>query len=174
MILFAKGVTSGYLPLGGVGRERAASPTRSSPRPAARCSATGATYSGHPAACAAALANLDILESDNLLERGRTMEQPLLETLQRCAEHRSPPRRAAAWGSWARSPSIPMPSPPTRRSETGGGRRPSARAHHPRGGDRDGLLAAAHHHPGASRPPRRPLLKALDEVHAALPAAARA
>ncbi len=85
MILFAKGVTSGYLPLGGVvASGRVAEPFFAEPGTMLR---HGATYSGHPTCCAAALANLDILEGEGLVERGRTLEQPLLETLRRCAEH---------------------------------------------------------------------------------------
>lgn len=62
---FAKGVTSGYQPLGGVivgAAARAA--LESDPDFILR---TGYTYSGHPAACAAGLANIDILEQEQLL-----------------------------------------------------------------------------------------------------------
>jgi len=38
----------------------------------------GATYAGHAACCAAALANLDILESEGLISRGQEMEEDLL------------------------------------------------------------------------------------------------
>lgn len=62
---FAKGVTSGYQPLGGVILGRAAlDPLESDPDFILR---HGYTYSGHPAACAAALANLDIIEREDLL-----------------------------------------------------------------------------------------------------------
>jgi adenosylmethionine-8-amino-7-oxononanoate aminotransferase len=63
---FAKGVTSGYQPLGGVivgTRVRAA--LEADPDFILR---HGYTYSGHPAACAAALANLDIIEREGLLD----------------------------------------------------------------------------------------------------------
>jgi len=61
---FAKGVTSGYQPLGGVILGRAVvDPLESDPDFILR---HGYTYSGHPAACAAALANLDIIERDGL------------------------------------------------------------------------------------------------------------
>src|SRR5581483_8526976 len=56
LVTFAKGVTSGYLPLGG-------------------------------AVCAAGLANLDILEREGLLARGRELEQVALETMAPLAEH---------------------------------------------------------------------------------------
>ncbi|HLJ02084.1 MAG TPA: aminotransferase class III-fold pyridoxal phosphate-dependent enzyme [Solirubrobacteraceae bacterium] len=80
MITFAKGVTSGYLPLGGlIISDRVAEPFWSAPGgPVFR---HGATYSGHPAACAAALANIAILDREGLVSRGRELEQTLLDTL---------------------------------------------------------------------------------------------
>ncbi|NNG25165.1 aspartate aminotransferase family protein [Telluria aromaticivorans] len=66
LIAFAKGVTSGYVPLGGVlvgGRvahlltEKGGDFNH------------GFTYSGHPSACAAALENIRILETEQLVER---------------------------------------------------------------------------------------------------------
>ncbi|MBA2624903.1 MAG: aspartate aminotransferase family protein [Acidimicrobiia bacterium] len=64
---FAKAVTSGYLPLGGVlvGR-RVLDVLEADPNLVLR---HGHTYSGHPTACAAAMANLDIIEGEGLLER---------------------------------------------------------------------------------------------------------
>jgi adenosylmethionine-8-amino-7-oxononanoate aminotransferase len=47
----------------------------------------GATYAGHPTCCAAALANLDILERENLIPRGRELEGELMEILAPLAEH---------------------------------------------------------------------------------------
>jgi adenosylmethionine-8-amino-7-oxononanoate aminotransferase len=80
MIVFAKAVTSGYLPLGGVViSERVAEPFWSSPGgPVFR---HGPTYSAHPTCCAAALANLRLLATDGLLERGRDLEEDLLGAL---------------------------------------------------------------------------------------------
>ncbi len=80
MIVFAKGVTSGYLPLGGVVvSDRIAEPFwRSAGGPVLR---HGPTYAGHATCCAAALANLALLERDGLLERGRANEQALLDAL---------------------------------------------------------------------------------------------
>jgi adenosylmethionine-8-amino-7-oxononanoate aminotransferase len=80
MIAFAKGVTSGYLPLGGViVADRVAEPFWSEP---GRVSFRhGPTYSGHATCCAAALANIEILEREGLLERGRTMEAALVTAL---------------------------------------------------------------------------------------------
>ena len=86
MIVFAKGVTSGYLPLGGViVSERVAEPFWRSPGgPVFR---HGATYAGHATCAAAALANIELLERDGLLERGRTMERSLLDALLPLAQH---------------------------------------------------------------------------------------
>jgi putrescine aminotransferase len=64
---FAKAVTSGYQPLGGVFVGRTVrEPLESDPAFILR---HGYTYSGHPAACAGGLANLDILEREALVER---------------------------------------------------------------------------------------------------------
>jgi putrescine---pyruvate transaminase len=43
--------------------------------------AHGSTYAGHPVCCAAALANLDILEEERLLERSRALEAELARVL---------------------------------------------------------------------------------------------
>jgi len=68
LVTFAKGVTSGYQPLGGVrvGRRVGAALVRGGDLH------LGHTTSGHPAACAAALANLDILEREGIVDRVRT------------------------------------------------------------------------------------------------------
>ena len=85
MIVFAKGVTSGYQPVGGVIVDgRIAEPFWSQSGHPFR---TGPTYAGHPACCAAALANLDILEREGLLGRARELELSLKQTLDRLLEH---------------------------------------------------------------------------------------
>ena len=86
MIVFAKGVTSGYLPLGGVMvSARVAEPFWAEPRgPVFR---HGSTYAGHATCCAAALANIDLLERDGLIERGREQEKALLDALAPLAAH---------------------------------------------------------------------------------------
>ena len=67
LITFAKGVTSGYIPLGGVVVNRAICDVlENDPKWMFR---HGHTYSGHPTACAAALANLDIIDNEKLAER---------------------------------------------------------------------------------------------------------
>jgi putrescine aminotransferase len=86
MITFAKGVTSGYVPLGGViVSDRIAAPFfEKKGGPIFR---HGATYAGHSTATAAALANLAILEGENLIPRGAEMEQPLFDALNALAGH---------------------------------------------------------------------------------------
>jgi adenosylmethionine-8-amino-7-oxononanoate aminotransferase len=67
LVTFAKAVTSGYVPLGGVlvGADvRAALESDD-----AWMLRHGHTYSGHAAACAAGLANLDIIEGEGLVAR---------------------------------------------------------------------------------------------------------
>ena len=64
MITFAKGVTSGYSPLGGViASDRIAAPFVED---SSRTYMHGLTFGGHPVGCAVALANLDILENEDL------------------------------------------------------------------------------------------------------------
>jgi len=72
MITFAKGVTSGYFPLGGVMiASRLFEELRRSNHPDAMF-AHGLTYSSHPIGCAVALKNLDILE-EGLLDHARAV-----------------------------------------------------------------------------------------------------
>lgn len=84
MITFAKGVTSGYFPLGGVMiSARLLEELRRSNHPEAMF-AHGLTYSSHPIGCAVALKNLDILE-DGLLDYAREISpyfQASLKTLE--------------------------------------------------------------------------------------------
>ena len=85
MITFAKGVTSGYLPLGGVLiSPRVAEPFWTEPGHTFR---HGATYSAHASCCAASLANIEILERENLIPRGAELEGELLGALTPLAEH---------------------------------------------------------------------------------------
>jgi adenosylmethionine-8-amino-7-oxononanoate aminotransferase len=88
MITFAKGVTSGYLPLGGVViSDRVAEPFwHEAGGPIFR---HGATYAAHASCCAAALANLALLERDGLVERGRDLEAPLFDALRALGQHES-------------------------------------------------------------------------------------
>jgi putrescine aminotransferase len=67
LMTVAKGITSGYLPLGAtLVRDEIADALATG-----GYLAHGFTYTGHPAPCAAALANLDILEGEKLVERAR-------------------------------------------------------------------------------------------------------
>ncbi len=86
LITFAKGVTSGYQPLGGVlFSGRVAEPFWSEPdRIMVR---HGQTYAGHAAACAAGLANLAIIEREGLLLRGRELEGEFYGALAPLADH---------------------------------------------------------------------------------------
>jgi len=76
LIPFAKGVTSGYLPLGGVlVGDRVADVIVANGGEFAH----GFTYSGHPAACAVAIENIRILRDEGILDRVRTSTAPYFE-----------------------------------------------------------------------------------------------
>lgn len=76
LMLFAKGVTSGYIPLGGV------MVTDTIHQDLVELSdgtlLHGYTYSGHATACAVGLKNIEIIESENLVENSRLMGEELL------------------------------------------------------------------------------------------------
>ena len=78
---FAKGVTSGYIPLGGM---QVTDEIRDVilAAPADQSWMHGYTYSGHAAACAVGIANIDIIERDGLVENSRLMGERLLTGLQ--------------------------------------------------------------------------------------------
>ncbi|MBA4211949.1 MAG: aspartate aminotransferase family protein [Polaromonas sp.] len=81
LITFAKGVTSGYIPLGGVMvGDRVAKVLIEQGGEFNH----GYTYSGHPVACAVALANIELMERENLVGRVRDDTGPYLA--QRFAE----------------------------------------------------------------------------------------
>lgn len=86
MIVFAKGVSSGYLPLGGVVVSGEIAEPLWSPQ-LGRAFRQGTTYAGHPTCCVAALTNLDILEEEGLIARSRQLEPELAATLRRVADH---------------------------------------------------------------------------------------
>ena len=65
IMTFAKGVTSGYQPLAGVILSRRVCETFES-QPDGFLLRTGYTYSGHPAACAAGVANLNLMDAEGL------------------------------------------------------------------------------------------------------------
>jgi adenosylmethionine-8-amino-7-oxononanoate aminotransferase len=66
LITFAKGVTSGYLPLSGVIVSRAVAETIESADALLR---TGYTYAGHPTCAAAAIRNIEIIRDEGLCRR---------------------------------------------------------------------------------------------------------
>lgn len=81
ILSFAKGVTSGYLPLGGIMVTRQVQDVLESVELANRWM-HGFTNSGHPACCAAALRNIQIVEEENLVENSRKMGDALFRALQ--------------------------------------------------------------------------------------------
>ena len=98
-VTFAKGVTSGYQPLGGVFL---------GPRPSAALEASpdfflrhGFTYSGHATACAAALKNLEIIEREGLLARALVMGDRLAAGLRALADDGSIDHVRGLGGMWA-------------------------------------------------------------------------
>jgi putrescine aminotransferase len=84
MMVFAKGITSGYLALSGVMLTRAVHDVLRSVK---GMFAHGFTYSGHPTACAVALRNLQILEEERLVERAAEQGAHLQKKLQELREH---------------------------------------------------------------------------------------
>jgi adenosylmethionine-8-amino-7-oxononanoate aminotransferase len=74
IVTFAKGVTSGYQPLGGVLVGQRVQEPFWAGSTAGPTFMHGHTYSGHAAACAAAQVNLDIIEGEGLVERVAAME----------------------------------------------------------------------------------------------------
>jgi taurine--2-oxoglutarate transaminase len=79
LISFAKGINSGYVPLGGVViSDRIARAFDTVPF------AGGLTYSGHPLACAAGVATFEVFRRDGILERVRDLGERVVEpTLRR-------------------------------------------------------------------------------------------
>jgi taurine--2-oxoglutarate transaminase len=73
LICFAKGVNSGYVPLGGVvisDRIAASFQDRAFPG--------GLTYSGHPLACASAVASITIFQEEGILDNVRTLSDKVI------------------------------------------------------------------------------------------------
>jgi putrescine aminotransferase len=82
----AKGLSSGYAPIGAViAGQRVAEPFwREGTEEVFR---HGYTYSGHPTACAVAMANLDVIEREDLVARVRALESVLQRALKPLADH---------------------------------------------------------------------------------------
>ena len=113
----AKGISSGYVPLGAVvvaGRVR---------EPFWQADAApfvhGGTYAGHPGACVAALTNIDILERERLVERVATLEPVLAGLVEPLRSSPASPtcgRSASRPGSSSTRPSSPRAPEPVRPS----------------------------------------------------------
>ncbi|MBD8012154.1 aspartate aminotransferase family protein [Microbacterium sp. Re1] len=85
LITFAKGVNSGYVPLGGVViSDRIAAHFDTTPF------AGGLTYSGHPLACAAGVATFEVFARDGILERVRDLGERVVEPTLRSWASRHP------------------------------------------------------------------------------------
>ncbi|WP_246257609.1 aspartate aminotransferase family protein [Amycolatopsis anabasis] len=87
LITVAKGITGGTVPLGAtIVAPHVAEPFFTG-EPGAPVLRHGPTYAGHPAACAAGLAALDIYEREGLIPRGRELEKPLADALSGLSDH---------------------------------------------------------------------------------------
>jgi adenosylmethionine-8-amino-7-oxononanoate aminotransferase len=84
IISFAKGITSGYLPLGGIGISDKVFKALVDTPPERRWM-HAFTYSAHPTCCAVALATLDILEREGLIEEAGRKGKRLLAGLRQLA-----------------------------------------------------------------------------------------
>jgi len=73
LITFAKGVNSGYVPIGGVLINDAINATFQE-----RVYPGGLTYSGHPLACASAVASIEIFKEEGIVEHARSMGTDLI------------------------------------------------------------------------------------------------
>jgi putrescine---pyruvate transaminase len=86
LITVAKGITSGYIPLGGV----IASPRVAEPfwaEGTTNMFRHGFTYAGHATACAVGLANIDVIEREGLVQRVKDLEPVLTDALAPLASH---------------------------------------------------------------------------------------
>jgi adenosylmethionine-8-amino-7-oxononanoate aminotransferase len=85
LITMAKGLSSGYLPLGAVGaKDHVFDAFLGGPGEAFM---SGATYMGHPLCCAAGIANLEIVERENLVDRCRDVGAYMQKGLQTLLKH---------------------------------------------------------------------------------------
>ena len=73
LIVFAKGVNSGYVPLGGVIISKAIAESFND-----RTFPGGLTYSGHPLACAAAVATIDAMKEEKIVEQAATLGEKVI------------------------------------------------------------------------------------------------
>jgi putrescine---pyruvate transaminase len=87
MIAVAKGITSGTMPLGALLVSGAVAEPWFTQTPGAPVLRHGQTYAGHPVCCAAGLATIDLLEREELIGRGRELEEVLEQVLTPFTEH---------------------------------------------------------------------------------------
>lgn len=86
MILFAKTVSNGAAPLGGVIVKRSIHDALMQGPPHLSELMHGYTYSGHPLACAAAIAMLDVMEQENLIDQVNTLSPYFEEAVHSLAD----------------------------------------------------------------------------------------
>lgn len=86
IVSIAKGVTSGYIPLGAVGVTDDIYETMLEPD---AMFMHGFTYSGHPVACAVGLTNIGIIESEKLPDRARETGEYLIGRLEELLGHQN-------------------------------------------------------------------------------------
>jgi putrescine---pyruvate transaminase len=87
MITFAKGVTSSYVPLGGVIVSDELWDDLRDPRQRPGYLMHGFTHSGHPVACAVGLASIEAIEREGLLDRVNRLSERLAELIAPLREH---------------------------------------------------------------------------------------
>ncbi|WP_425832090.1 aspartate aminotransferase family protein [Streptomyces fractus] len=85
LMTFAKGVNSGYVPLGGVAISGAIAETF-----AKRPYPGGLTYSGHPLACAAAVATINVMEEEGIVDHAAKLGAEVIEPALRELAERHP------------------------------------------------------------------------------------
>jgi adenosylmethionine-8-amino-7-oxononanoate aminotransferase len=88
IVQFAKGITSGYFPLGGIGVSKAIKETLDSVESDKRWW-HGYTASAHPVGCAVALANLHIIEKERLVKTSARLGARLLKHLRALETHKN-------------------------------------------------------------------------------------
>jgi adenosylmethionine-8-amino-7-oxononanoate aminotransferase len=119
MVTFAKGVTSGYLPLGGVLVGPAVrGPLEADPDFVLK---HGYTYSGHPLPAVAALANLDIIAKEELLTRAAGIGTLLCQGLAELVDGDHVLEARGTMGIWALGLSPQLHAPTVRNALLGFG-----------------------------------------------------
>ncbi|QFT60804.1 L-Lysine-8-amino-7-oxononanoate aminotransferase (plasmid) [Sulfitobacter sp. THAF37] len=86
IIVSAKGITSGYIPLGATILSDEIYDVISHPQAEGATFSMGLTYWGHPVACAAALKNVEIMENEGMLANAASSGAYLQKTAQRLAD----------------------------------------------------------------------------------------